>query len=36
MKTLAAAGHDPFDPRVQQRMPAAAWRLLWARATGGY
>ena len=36
MKTLTAAGHDPFDPRVQQRMPGAAWRLLWARTLGRY
>ena len=36
MKILAAAGHDPFEPRVQQPMPGVAWRLLWARATGGY
>lgn len=28
---LHRAGYDPFDPRVQQRDPGAAWRLTWAR-----
>lgn len=36
LKTLKAAGHDPFDPRVQLRPPAAVWRLLWARTFGRY
>ena len=32
LRQLAAAGHDPFDARVQAT--ANVWRLAWARLLG--
>ncbi len=33
---LAAAGHDPYDPRVQHAPPARIWSLALRRLLGGY
>ena len=36
LAVLRAAGYDPFDPRVQRRPAAGAWRLAWAGLRGQY
>lgn len=34
LSLLELAGHDPFDPKLQQPQTGKAWRLLWAALSG--
>ena len=34
LRRIEAAAHNPFQEKVQQRMPGAAWTLTWARLRG--
>ena len=36
LSRLSRAGHDPFDPRVGQPLPGAAWRLMLSAWRGRY
>lgn len=36
LRSLAAAGHDPFDERVQRTPPWRVWTLAGRRLIGGY
>jgi phytoene synthase len=36
LATLARAGYDPFDARVQAQSPGRVWRLWWTNLRGRY